>query len=259
MTDQPAIRDETQKETLSGILGALQRLVDWVYVKPKRLIWAFLTLIMAGMSVPVVFGLTNPTAALEFADSWRKESVAAQLRAAEMQREGAEIDRFISGTVEALRYRLFAARSVVRVYVFERGRAEQLLGITDVFESMDPLTEATGLRDRPLPLASISQTIGYMNADPGNPRCIAANTEEYDDEELRQFLSAGGLAASAACPIRNRTGRVIGLLAVSTRSPLDENPELVPRTRDAALILGGYVERSPAVAAAIKAFQEKNQ
>lgn len=243
----PALRQDGEKETLAGILGPVRRTVDWVIDKPRRIWGAIIVLLLGGAGAILFLAVTNPDRAFKIADDLSARNLEAEQRTQVLIREELENDRFIRNRIEQLRNRLFAARSVVRAYVFDRNSQERVIGIVNVFESMDPMTENTGIRDRPLPLESINQTLNYMSADPGNPRCIAANTEDYDDPELRAFLSAGGLEASAACPILNRNRRVIGLLAVSVRSPLEENPELVPRTRDASLELRGYLERSSAM------------
>lgn len=259
MDDDPRLREEFQRETVGGILGALQSFGDWVAVKPKRLLWLIIGLVSISAFMPVLLALMNPRQAVDFVDRLRMDSMAKKLREAEIQREGQEIDRFLRLMIYNLRERLYASRSVARAYVFMRNREEEVIGITDVFESMDVETQRTGIGQRELPLESIKQTIGYMGSDPGNPRCIAANIDDYDDPDLRAFLSAGGLAASAACPVVNRQGRVVGLVAVSVRSPLENNPELVDRTRDVALRIGGYVERSPQWNAEIERFQKASE
>ncbi len=162
-----------------------------------------------------------------------------------------EVDELVRARLLQLRLRSSSSRAVIRALVFDIDQSEQIVGIVDVFESMDIRTEETGIRHRQLPLTAIRRTLNYMLAS-DVPRCIARNVQDYDDEELKAFMLAGNLEASVACPLRALDGKPIGLLAVSIQTPLEENKLVLPMTRDAALELGGILSEAASFQAVVR-------
>lgn len=247
------VREETQRETLGGLLGAFTNFADWVGRHPWR---SLVALPILGFIAGVLILISAPDRVFGFIDRYFDRSVAEQLRDAEIEREQERIDDLLRREVRSLRLRTDAARTVVRLLVFDRDNSEQIVGVVDVFESMDPAAESTGLRHRDLPVEAIDRTLSFMLADPSNPRCIARNADEFEDPELRSFLSVAGLKSSVACPIKRLDGEAIGLLAVSKRSPLERSPGLERAVRDTSLLFSGYLSRSPA---ALRAMERKRQ
>lgn len=162
-----------------------------------------------------------------------------------------EVDELVRARLLQLRLRSSSSRAVIRALVFDIDQSEQIVGIVDVFESMDIRTEETGIRHRRLPLTAIRRTLNYMLGS-DVPRCIARNVEHYEDEELKAFMIAGNLEASVACPLRALDGKPIGLLAVSIQTPLEENQLVLPMTRDAALELGGILSEAASFQAVVR-------
>lgn len=221
--------------------GLAERIVRMVDKRPMR---ALLTLPILTALATIAFAFWQGPAIIE-AHEVRKsreyrETLLREERKRREQTHAIEVDELVRQRLLTLRLRSSSSRAVIRALVFDLDRSEQIVGIVDVFESMDLRTEETGLRTRPLPLTAIRQSLNYMLAS-DVPRCIARNVEDHEDDELRDFMHAGNLKASVACPLRSLDGRPIGLLAVSIRTPLEENDLVVPMTRDAAMELGAIL------------------
>lgn len=255
-TTAPALREETQQETASGILGAFQRFIEAMGARPVRSAFGMLFL---GMAVIMALFWSKPELFLDRFDAWTSSDLSRQLAEQEIIRTGEEIDKLLATRLLNMRLRTGSARGVVRAYVFARDDQSQIIAVTDVFESMDAKAERTGIRNAPLPLEAIQQTTAYMLANPAYPRCIARNRDEYEDQTLRDFLESAGLKASVACPIVSLEGRILGLIAVSVRTPLERNPDLQRQVRDEALMFSGYWLRSPRVVRAITDAQDRAQ
>ena len=240
---------------LSDAVSALQSLWDWMGAHKWRasLTLAVLAFLLIGFGI-----LWRPTLTIKFLDMWQGAQVEDAIRADQMARFKEGIDEDIANIIFDARVRAGGARSVGRVFVYALDDNAQLIAVEDVFESMDPKTEITGVREAPLPIENIAGTIAYMLQDPGNPRCISRNSEEYDDEPLREWLMRYGLKSSVACPIAVR-GRLQGLLAISSRAPLERNPAMERVTRDAALKLTGYWSLSPKVQEVVNRIQKTSE
>ena len=239
----------TQSETYLGLLDRSVALID---KHPRRaaialpLLALFLTTVFAAWQAPALISLYETQTDREYSRKILDEERERLARA-----KAVKIDELIRARLLHLRLRSSSSRAVIRALVFDIDQSEQVVGIVDVFESMDIRTERTGLRGRALPLTALRHTLDYMLAS-DVPQCIARNVDDYDDEELKAFLLAGNLKASVACPLRNLDGRPIGLLAVSIRTPLEENELVYPMTRDAALELGAILTESSSFNAVVK-------
>ncbi len=220
------------------VAGAYERFIKVVQAHPTAaiitapILFSLLLLFVVWLSAPDI---------LQLYERMNDRDYERQVVLEDDRRDAARISLAVDDAVRArlrrLRFQSRASRAVVRAFVFDMDQQEQLLGIEDVFESMDIPTEETGLRNVELPLAAIQQTMNFMLAS-DSPRCIARNAEDYADPRLRSFLQAGGLKASVACPLRDMGGDPVGLLAVSIRTRLEDNPQVIPLTRDASLELG---------------------
>lgn len=245
----PTLREKTQSETVTGILGQFQRMASWAGERPGRAaLGLFITIVGLVFLVPIVLFALMPERSFDLIDGLLSNSVSERL-----ERElGEEVDRLLERSISNLCRETGASRCVVRAYVYERNSVGQIIAITDVFEIMDPQTERTGIRGATLPIDDVDSSIAYMLTDPSRPRCIARDREEYESEGLRAFMERAGLKASVACPITGMDGTPLGLLSVSVRTPLERNPELVQRTRDRSLVFSGYWLQSPKVKAALE-------
>lgn len=227
-------------------LSIFERLIALIDRHPRRAVIAVPLVIFGALLVfafwqaPQLIGVYETRIDREYERRILQEERERLARA-----QANEIDELIRARLLHLRLRSSASRAVIRALVFDIEQSEQVVGIVDVFETMDIRTEETGLRSRPLPLTAIRRTLDYMLAS-DVPRCIARNINEYEDTALKEFLLAGNLKASVACPLRGLDGRPIGLLAVSIRTPLEENSLVAPMTRDAALELGAILSESAA-------------
>jgi len=242
-----------QRESLGGILGAVNSFIAAMGERPKR---SAIGMAFLGAAMAMGMFWTNPELFLKRYDAWHERKLSQKLAADEVQRNGQRIDLLLARETRALRFATGSARGVARTLVFARDKQEEIIGVVDVFESMDRKTEATGLRDYPLPLSDIDVTLSYMLADRGNIRCIARNAEEYEEAGLVEFMARGKLKSSVACPIVTLEGEALGLVAVSSRLPLERAPEMERRVRDKALLFSGYWLQSPRVQAAIEDFQD---
>lgn len=232
--------------------SAWRQTSEWARANPLS---ALIGVLLAGVVFAGAFTYANPSAATQVIDAITGQKVAAAMRKQAREEAATSVDDEIASIIFDARVRAGGARSVGRVLIYGLDDKSQLIAVEDVFESMDPLTEGTGIRKAPLPLDNISGTIAYMLQDPGNPRCIARNSDEYDDAPLREWLKRYGLKSSIACPIVVKT-RLQGLVAISSRLPLERNPDMARVTRDAALKLTGYWARSQKVQAAIDRIQK---
>jgi len=245
----PTLREETQRETVTGILGQFQRMASWAGEKPGRAaLGLFITIIALVFLVPMLLFALMPERSFDLIDGILDNAVSDRLE----EEKGVQIDQLLERSIFNLCRETGASRCVARAYVYERNSVGQIIAVTDVFEQMDARTERTGVRNVPLPLDDIESSIAFMLTDPTSPRCIARDREEYESEGLRQFMERAGLKASVACPITGMDGTPLGLLAVSVRTPLERNPQLEPRTRDRALRFSGYWLQSPKVQSAIE-------
>lgn len=233
-------------------LGLLDRSVALIDKHPRRaaialpLLALFLVIMFAAWQAPSLISLYEAQTDREYSRQVVDEERERLARA-----KAVKVDELIRARLLHLRRRSSSSRAVIRALVFDIDQSEQVVGIIDVFESMDIRTERTGIRNRPLPLTALRHTLDYMLAS-DVPQCIARNVDDYEDEQLKAFLIAGNLRASVACPLRNLDGQPIGLLAVSIRTPLEENKLVYPMTRDAALELGAILTESSLFSAVMK-------
>lgn len=239
-------------EATAPYLGVLDRFLALVDKHPRR----------AVIAVPIALGIAGIALAFwqapalislyeERTDREYERRILLEDREKRAEAHAIEVDELVRDRLLQLRLRSSSSRAVIRALVFDIDHSEQIIGIVDVFESMDIRTEETGIRHRQLPLTAIRRTLNYMLAS-DVPRCIARNVEDYEDEELKAFMHAGNLKASVACPLRTLGGRPIGLLAVSIQTPLEENELVLPMTRDAALELGGILSEAASFQAVIR-------
>ncbi|XUU60634.1 hypothetical protein ACRAQ6_13905 [Erythrobacter sp. HA6-11] len=245
-----------KSEFAAGWVDVFKDLGAWIDEKPRR---AGFSIAAALLTIGVAVFIWKFEDFARWMDNQQGGVLARRLSEDQRIREGKQVDGLIAREVLQLRLRTGTARSVARAYVFDVNERAQIIGVTDVFESMDPLAERTGIRQTPLPLDDISDSVAFMLSDPSNPQCIARNSDEYENAGLRNFLARAGLKSSAACPITGLDGEPLGLLAVSARTPLERNPELARQVRDTALMLSGYWLRSPRVQTAISDFRETGQ
>ncbi len=221
--------------------NAFERLLALIDNHPRRAIIAIPTAMLVAVFALIIWQAPTLISLYESRTNREYERrILDEERERRLKSHAIEIDEWVRGRLLKLRLRSSSSRAVIRALVFDIDQSEQIVGIVDVFESMDIRTEQTGIRRRQLPLSEIRRTLDYMLAS-DVPRCIARNIEDYDDPGLIAFMNAGNLKASVACPLRTLDDRPIGLLAVSIRTPLEENPLVLPMTRDAALELGAIL------------------
>ncbi len=237
-------------------LRLIDRIVSMIDKHPLRallmlpVLTGAATIALAFWQAPTLIGAHEARKDREY-----RQTILREERERRAQAHAIEVDELVRRRLLALRIRSSSSRAVIRALVFDIDQSEQIVGIVDVFESMDIRTEKTGLRTRPLPLSAIRRSLNYMLAS-DVPRCIARNVEDHEDAELRDFMHAGHLKASVACPLRTLDGRPIGLLAVSIRTPIEENDLVQPMTRDAALELGAVLTEAASFKAVITQKQE---
>lgn len=244
------------KASLGGMAAAFPAFSDAVSKRPIRSIFGAMVL---GLIAAIMIGFLNPERVFSILDSYQENKLSSSLADAENARIGERVDLQIADKLLELRLREGAARAVARTFAFKLDSNEQIIGVVDVFESMDPLAERSGIRDRRLPLDAINNSVAFMLADRNNPRCDARNRDEHDDPDLRRFLAIAELESSVACPIVSLDGRPLGLVALSSRVPLERTPNKIARVRTLALQLGGYWLQSPKVRRAIAQLQEGNR
>lgn len=243
---------------VQSTLTQIERLVALIDAHPRRAVIAIpvalliATFALISWQAPTLIGIYEARTDREY-----ERSILREERERRAKTHAIEVDELIRSRLLQLRLRSSSSRAVIRALVFDVDHSEQIIGIVDVFESMDLRTEETGIRQRALPLPAIRRTFNYMLAS-DVPRCIARNVEDYDDPELKDFMHAGHLEASVACPLRTLDGRPIGLLAVSIRTKLEENPLVLPMTRDASLELGAILTEAAAFKAVVKRKMETN-
>ncbi len=236
----------------SDYLNLFERFLTFIDTHPRRAIVAIpLALVLAVTALsfwqaPALIEIYEERTNRDY-----KRRVLEEERERRLQLHAIEVDDLVRERLLQLRLRSSSSRAVIRALVFDVDQSEQLVAIVDVFESMDIRTEETGLRYRQLPLTAIRRTLNYMLASEV-PRCIARNVEDYEDGELKEFMHAGNLKASVACPLRTLDGKPIGLLAVSIQTPIEDNELVLPMTRDAALELGAILTESASFQAIIK-------
>ncbi|MEP3050234.1 MAG: hypothetical protein ABJP48_11710 [Erythrobacter sp.] len=241
----------------ANFLDQVGRIIELVDAHPRRAVIAVPAILAIALTALIFWqapALIDIYEARTNRDYERR--ILREDRIRQVEEHAMEVDELVRGRLLQLRLRSSASRAVIRALVFDVDRTEQIVGIVDVFESMDIRTEETGIRDRSLPLPAFQRTLNYMLAS-DVPRCIARNVEDYEDPELKAFMHAGNLKASVACPLRSLDGKPIGLLAVSIRTPLSDNQLVVPMTRDAALELGAVLSESAAFEAVIMRKMEK--
>ncbi|MEM6266993.1 MAG: hypothetical protein AAF707_05660 [Pseudomonadota bacterium] len=240
-------------------VGLADRIVSLIDRHPHRAILAIPIVFMAAL-IALAFWQAPALISLYEARNDReyRQTILREERERSAQAHAIEVDELVRQRLLHLRLRSSSSRAVIRALVFDIDQSEQIVGIVDVFESMDLRTEETGLRTRPLPLSAIRRTLNYMLAS-DVPRCIARNVEDYEDPELKAFMLAGSLKASVACPLRTLDGRPIGLLAVSIRTRIEENSLVQPMTRDAALELGAVLTEAASFKAAVTGKMEMDE
>lgn len=232
-------------------IGLAMRIVAMIDKHPRRSLLVIPILACASLIAfafwhgPALIGAHEARKDREY-----RQTILREERERRAQAHAIEVDEMVRQRLLDLRLRSSSSRAVIRALVFDIDQSEQIVGIVDVFESMDIRTEETGLRTRPLPLSSIRRLLNYMLAS-DVPRCIARNVEEHEDPELIAFMHAGQLKASVTCPLRTLDGRPIGILAVSIRTSIEENDLVTPMTRDAALELGAVLSEAASFKSAI--------
>ncbi|MEL7198979.1 MAG: hypothetical protein AAGL10_11755 [Pseudomonadota bacterium] len=245
--------------SVAPFFGLVDRVIGLIDKHPRRALLAMPVLTalaiisFAFWQGPALIGAHEARKDREY-----RQLILREERERRAQAHAIEVDELVRQRLLDLRLRSSSSRAVIRALVLDIDHSEQIIEIVDVFESMDIRTEETGLRTRPLPLSAIRRSLNYMLAS-DVPRCIARNVEDHEDEELRDFMHAGQLKASVACPLRTLDGRPIGLLAVSIRTPIEENDLVRPMTRDAALELGAILTEAASFKAAIARKRESKQ
>ena len=247
MTDAPpTLREESQRETATGILGQVQRLFDWAGTHPKRaIIGTLIGLPILLMVLAFFLVIAMPDRVASFLDNAAGNALSREIEAEISMRERAEIDEMIMAEISELRARWpSAGRVVVRVLQFERDENDRIIGLKDAFESLDLRAERTRIRGIDLSVEDVEGTLDMMMLDTFDPICVSANTEDWPDGALRRFLEQGQFAAGVACPIEGRRGRTVGVLAINVRTPIEENEGLTGDARSTAGWLSGWLERS---------------
>nr|WP_298925243.1 hypothetical protein [uncultured Erythrobacter sp.] len=243
-----SLRDEAQRETFGGILSRFQKFAAWAAQNPRRAVTgSVIGIAVLAFLVPLTLAVMMPERSFDLLDGILDSRLSEELLAAEAEAEADLASRQVGLELQSLLFRHGAGRAVIRIITFDPERPGQIVSIDDVFETQDTHRESLGLRERDLPADQINQTLRFMLSDTYNPRCIALNTQDYTDQGLRDFLTAGGFAASVACPIRARDRTATGLIAVSVMTPIEENPDLERDTRDTANFISGWIEESGAV------------
>ena len=237
-------------------VGLMDRIIRLIDKHPRRAVIALPALAAVAFMAFVFWqGPTLIDAHEARKDREFRQEILREERERRAQAHAIEVDELVRRRLLHLRLRSSSSRAVIRALVFDIDHSEQIIGIVDVFESMDIRTEETGIRTRPLPLSAIRRSLNYMLAS-DIPRCIARNVEDHEDPELKAFMYAGNLKASVACPLKTLDGRPIGLLAVSIRTPIEDNDLVEPMTRDAALELGAVLTEAASFKAVIKGKKE---
>lgn len=252
---QDSVRNKDQRETAGGIIGSLQKFIAFAGEYPKR---SLLGVAILFTMIPIILALIMPERTFDLIDRILERNIKQSIIKQQELADAKIVDRFIAQRLIALRLQSNASRAVARAFVFERDDSNRIIGIVDVFETMDAKTEMSGARERDLDLESVINSVNFMLSEI-DPKCIARNTEDFDDNDLKVFLMSANLNSSVACPMRRIDGEPLGIIAVSSISRIEDNVGMITRTRDAALELSGYMSRSPATQLQMEKFRKSRE